>query len=295
MDVARRIAHEPRPNASAFRAELGPEVDYILRKAMAAAPEERYAAATAFVNALEEALSRPVSARNQSETGGLGPAETQDATLPPREPAPLLTQVMPGELDPPRLESSTSPGPTPSPPLVIGVVDPTAPPVLTPVRSSSRWPLAAGAALVALVLALAALALSNGDPATLPDLSPEPLGLEQPAIGALPLHQAGESTAAATPVPSPAKPAAPAPFPRGSVDRTPKRSPPAGALESALSAARNDPSNVALLERLARTLDEAASQVGAEDAAAVKRCLASARFDLELAALEHCAEQVHRP
>ncbi len=317
MDVAHRIANEPRPNASAFRAELGPEVDYTLRKAMAVAPEERYPAAMAFVNALREALSRPVSARTPSVTGGLDPAETQDASGPviggvnppagaiaplsaslsPREPAPLMTRVMPGELDPPRLESSTNPGPTPSAPLVIGVLDPTGPPVLTRVPSESRWPLAAGATLVALVLALAALALTTGAPTTLPQLSPEPPGLEQPTIGAHPLQQARESTVAATQVPTPPAPkhAAPAPSSRTSIDRTSRRSPPADALESALGAARNDPSNLALLERLARTIDEAASQGSTEDAAAVKRCLASARFDLELAALERCAERVHHP
>ncbi|MFO0727298.1 MAG: serine/threonine-protein kinase [Myxococcota bacterium] len=300
LEVARRIANEPRPNASAFRAELGAEVDFVLRKAMAATAEERYPSAKSFADALSEALSRPRSERAPSTTFGMDPGQTQDA---PAAPPPQLTRVMPSDLDPPQLEPASNPQPTPSAPLVIGVVDPTPPPRAPAPQRSERWPLAAGAAGVAMLLALGALSLSLRTMAppqeALPVVSPAPAALKPAPIGAHPLESVKGSTAAAALVETPAAPA-PTPkrafaaaTPRPTAAERPEKAAASDApLEAALRAARSDPSNVGLLERLARAIEEAAGRRSPEEAAIIKRCLASAQFDLDLGALERCAARL---
>lgn len=102
---------QPRaPELPPLRKEVSPELDAVVRRALAARPEERYARADDFARALNEQLLRSGSSIGAEEVGVLVRKLCPEGPPPQREPSAFLEQTAmrpaSGEAAPPRPRSS---------------------------------------------------------------------------------------------------------------------------------------------------------------------------------------------
>lgn len=252
----------------------------VLRRAMASDPEERYASAPLLAEALEAALVQ--GARLHEETRSV-------SLEPPAQRGDALTAVSPSELEAPRGEEPLSVT-DPRPMVSAAAVEAQAAP--RPQRWS-RSSLLASAALLSVTALVLVLTTSILDaPRAPPTSSPAPLAATPlSAKAALGADTPTVAISTASPPPSPARKASSAPAPRRATAEPRDGGVAPSPLERALEAARRDPSSVALLEALARAIEERAQAAGPE-AVAVRRCVASARFQLDLSELEACARRL---
>lgn len=287
LEIARRIAEELRPSASAYRPELPAEVDVVLRRAMATDPGERFASAPLLAEALEAALLHEPRLSDETRSVSLeGPERRGDG----------LTAVSPSELEAPRGEeplSVTDPRPMVSAPAVQA----------QPPSAQQRWSrsnVLASAALISVTALLLVLTTSILDaPRAPPESSAAPpmatslsaraaLGAETPTVAISTPPPPGPSA----PPASPARKQSAGPGPRRAAAEARDGGVAPSPLERALEAARRDPASVAGLEALARAIEERAQAAAGPEALAVRRCVASARFQLDLSELEACARKL---
>ena len=94
--LAARIAADPRPTASRFRAGVRPEVDRLLERAMAIVPEDRFDAADAFLQALPDVLCDefPPTMVSPAPAGPDGLDTTEVAPPPGEEPVAIPPTVI---------------------------------------------------------------------------------------------------------------------------------------------------------------------------------------------------------
>jgi serine/threonine protein kinase len=150
--------YEPAPSLTAARPDLPAAGDAVLARALAKAPEERYATCGAFIDALRSALSTPARAGSAGTGASPGspsssadwPRRTQDLHVQPRSthtpgapqqdtldsPVPVLTGPPWESVDAPSVPPATRMPPTPSVPPGISVppgtsVRPAGPPAWT--------------------------------------------------------------------------------------------------------------------------------------------------------------------
>jgi ligand-binding sensor domain-containing protein len=174
LAVLLKHVNEPLPLPRQIKPDLPPAIERVLLKALAKDPDHRFQSAQALVDALQEAV-------------GLGPAETLVRSQPAVTPAP-----------------AARPAPEPRPRPKAALAEPR-PRAEASARSRKRWPLYAGAALLAVALVVAAVLLIPN----LLDGQPEPAAVStQPAVSTLVVTpeatSALEVVVTSTPIPQPA-------------------------------------------------------------------------------------------
>lgn len=119
MATLQKHIHAPLPSPSTFASDIPPLLESIIVKAMSKSPDDRFATAGEFANALEETLIG-MTATGQLGTGPLTPVTPtpRTPTPPPFTPAPIPIKQEKVEAPPPRMpEPQPSPAPiVPEPP-----------------------------------------------------------------------------------------------------------------------------------------------------------------------------------
>jgi serine/threonine-protein kinase len=138
---ARAHVEDTPPPASERNSELPPEVDAVLKRALAKVPDDRWPTSAAFVEALRHAVAPPEAPRARAAAAAPPPPPPTEAT---------------------RLADATPPRGTPVPPRRVASRPPAGPP-RDPRRRFGAGVLLAGLAGLVLVAVLAFLLLSGGD------------------------------------------------------------------------------------------------------------------------------------
>jgi eukaryotic-like serine/threonine-protein kinase len=136
LQIGYKHAYEPVPSLCERAPEIPPAVEYVVLKALAKVPEERYQSITAFADTLERAIQEP---------------STVVPELPPSARAPLPSHIPPNS-------GSWPPSQTPIPPMMPPYSSPQ-PPGSSPVTAKSRRKIFLIGAILAILL-IAAIPLT---------------------------------------------------------------------------------------------------------------------------------------